>query len=224
LFSHTFDRIAPAWQVGAGLVAVIPAGLQRDAAAEEDWRTNENGLDLGAATRASESDEVLVPPVVAAALLRLVARREDAMGPMIIDYRNTGLTGFIPDEFPEAHDFTVELTVWGEDRGEESLNLAYIVSSPATRICWGWWSQPVARIRAWTLADIPCGTIEAPYFDSDQGWNILVWQMDDQIFVAEGDGEWDEERNQDTYTRWFKVSRELYEAGWTAALDRLRAG
>ncbi|SDZ53389.1 hypothetical protein SAMN05421684_6340 [Asanoa ishikariensis] len=76
----------------------------------------------------------------------------------------------------------------------------------------------MTKIRAWTLADIPCGTIENPYFDTDQGWNILVWQMDDQTFVAEGDGEPDE-----TYTRWFKVSRELYEAGWTSALDRLRA-
>lgn len=36
---------------------------------------------------------------------------------MIIDYLATGLSGFDPEEFPEAHDFTVELTIWGEDRG-----------------------------------------------------------------------------------------------------------
>ncbi|SNT58714.1 hypothetical protein SAMN05421812_11151 [Asanoa hainanensis] len=80
----------------------------------------------------------------------------------------------------------------------------------------------MAKIRAWTVADIPCGTIEKPYLDMDQGWDILVWQMDGHIFVAEGDGEGDVEPDQ-TYTRWFKVSRELYEAGWTSALDRLRA-
>jgi hypothetical protein len=142
---------------------------------------------------------------------------------MMIDYLTTGLAGFSPDDFPEAHDFTVELTVWGKDQGVESLNLAYIVSSPATTICWGWWSEPVSRIRAWTVADLPGGTIEKPYYDSDQGWNIVVWQMGDQIFVAEGDGERDEERDQNTYTRSFRVSRELYDAGWTAALDRLRA-
>ncbi len=143
---------------------------------------------------------------------------------MIIDKLTAGLAGFSAEEFPEARDFTVELTVWGEDRGEEWLNLTYLVSSPATEICWGWWTEPVGKIRAWTVADIPCGTIEKPYYDSDQGWNIMVWQMENQIFVAEGDGEWDEERESDTYTRWFKVSRELYEAGWTAALDQLRIG
>jgi hypothetical protein len=143
---------------------------------------------------------------------------------MMIDYLTTGLAGFRPDEFPDAQDFTVELTVWGKDQGVESLNLAFIVSSPATRIQWSWWSEPVDKIRSWTVADIPRGTVEKPYYDTDQGWNILVWQLDDHIFVAEGDGEWDEEGHQNTYARWFKVSREMYDAGWSAALDRLRAG
>lgn len=48
---------------------------------------------------------------------------------MIIDYLTTGLAGFSPEVFPEAHDFTVELTVWGE----ESLNLAYTVTRLPTR-------------------------------------------------------------------------------------------
>ncbi|MEV4513439.1 hypothetical protein AB0K00_31265 [Dactylosporangium sp. NPDC049525] len=143
---------------------------------------------------------------------------------MMIDYLTSGLTGFSLDEFPDAHDFTVELTMWGKDQGVESLNLAYIVASPATRIRWVWWSEPVDKIRAWTVADIPRGTLEKPYYQSDQGWNIVVWQLDDQIFVAEGDGERDADREQNTYTRWFRVSRELYDAGWTAALDRLRVG
>ena len=140
----------------------------------------------------------------------------------MIDYLTTDLTGFDPDEFREAQDFTVELTAWGKDQGLESLNLAYIVSSPAMRIHWGWWSAPVDKIRAWSVADTPCGTIEEPYYDSDQGWNIMVWQVGGEVYIAEGGGEWDDERDQNTYSRWFKVSTELYDAGWTAALDRLR--
>lgn len=65
-----------------------------------------------------------------------------------------------------------------------SLNLAYLVSSPATVICWGWWNEPVSKIRSWTVADIPCGTVEIPYYDSDQGWNIVVWQMGGQISTS----------------------------------------
>jgi hypothetical protein len=141
---------------------------------------------------------------------------------MMIDHLPTGLTGFSSDEFPRAHDFTVELTMLGQDRGVELLNLAYTVLSPAIKICWAWWSEPIDKVRAWTVADVPCGTIKKPYFDSDQGWNIMIWQSGDQVFVAEGDGEWDEERGQSTYASWFQVSRELYDAGWTAALDRLR--
>jgi hypothetical protein len=142
--------------------------------------------------------------------------------PMMIDHLATGLTGFRPDDFADAQDFIVELMIWAHDDGVESLDLTYVVSSPAIRICWAWWSEPVEKIRAWTVTDVPCGTVEKPYHDSDQGWNIMIWQMDDQIFVAEGDGEWDEERGQTIYRRWFKVSRKLHDAGWTAALDRLR--
>lgn len=146
------------------------------------------------------------------------------MTPMLIDYLPTGLSGFDPAGFPRARDLTVQLTVRGQDEGTDRLNLTYVVSSPATRICWGWWTEPVDKIRDWTLADIPRGTVEDPYYESDQGWNLLVWQMDDDVFVAEGDGERDEQRDQNTYVRWFKVSRKLYEAGWIAALDRLRTG
>ncbi|WP_433825815.1 hypothetical protein ACQP2E_27365 [Actinoplanes sp. CA-015351] len=62
---------------------------------------------------------------------------------MLIDYTTDGLTGFSPDDFPEAHDFTVELTMCGEDQAAKSLDLAYVVSSPATRISWAWWNEPL---------------------------------------------------------------------------------
>ncbi|GIM89848.1 hypothetical protein Ato02nite_016410 [Paractinoplanes toevensis] len=140
----------------------------------------------------------------------------------MIENSATGPSETHPDDFPDAHDFAVELTSDGKI-GAESLNLAYRVPSLAIRVCWSWWSKPVGEIRAWTVADIPCGTLTKPYWDSDQGWKIMIWQSEDQIFVAEGDGEHDEHRGQDIYARWFKVSRTLYEAAWVAALDRLRA-
>ncbi|GIF26637.1 hypothetical protein BJ973_001083 [Actinoplanes tereljensis] len=93
---------------------------------------------------------------------------------MMIENSAAGLSAIRPDDFPDAQDFAVELTMWGTT-GVKSLNLNYLVSSPAIRICWSWWSKPVDEVRAWTIADIPRGTVTKPYWDSDQGWNILVW-------------------------------------------------
>jgi hypothetical protein len=137
---------------------------------------------------------------------------------MIIDYLTTGLAGFDTQEFPEARDFTVELTP-----SEYGLRLAYIVSCPPIVVEWGWVKATDAEIRASTIADLLCGTLKRPYHDSDQGWNIMVWQMDNCVFIADGDGVWDEERDSNTYTTWFKVSSELYYAAWTKALAQLRA-
>jgi hypothetical protein len=51
---------------------------------------------------------------------------------MIIGYMPSGLTGFDPGEFPEAQDFTVELT-----SSEFGLNLTYRVRSLAITMEWG---------------------------------------------------------------------------------------
>jgi hypothetical protein len=136
---------------------------------------------------------------------------------MNIDYLTTGLAGFSVDEFPEARDLVVEFST-----SEYGLNLTYTVPSLGIVMPWGWLKETDAEMRAWTLADVPDGTVTEPYHDSDQGWNIMLWQQDDHVFVAEGDGGWDEERDSNTYTRWFKVPRELYFAAWTAALEQLR--
>ncbi|MGW4942513.1 hypothetical protein ACWEOZ_13125 [Actinoplanes sp. NPDC004185] len=118
---------------------------------------------------------------------------------MDIDYLTTGLTGFSEDEFPEA-------------RG-------WPVAGCPTRVV----GATEAQMRAWTLADVPCGTLTEPYHDTDQGWNVMLWQQGDHVFVAEGDGGWDEVRDSNTYTRWFKVPRELYFQAWAAALEQLRS-
>ena len=136
---------------------------------------------------------------------------------MDIDYLTTGLTGFSEDEFPEARDLTIEFSTWAY-----GLNLTYTVPSLGIVMPWGWLKETEAEMRAWTLADVPCGTLTEPYHDSDQGWNVMLWQQGDHVFVAEGDGSWDEERDSNTYTRWFKVPRELYFEAWVAALEQLR--
>jgi hypothetical protein len=79
-------------------------------------------------------------------------------------------------------------------------------------------------MRSWTVGDVPRGTLQQPYHDSDQGWNVMIWEMGGHVYIAEGDGEWDEGRDSNTYTMWFKVRSALYDQAWSAALKGLRAG
>ena len=138
---------------------------------------------------------------------------------MLIDYMPSGLTGSDPEEFPQAQDFTVEFTSW-----EFGLNLTYRVPSLAIIMKWGWLKATDAEMRSWTIGDVPRGTLQNPYHDSDQGWNVMIWEMGDHVYIAEGEGAWDEERDSNTYTMWFKVPRAVHDRAWTGALERLRAG
>jgi hypothetical protein len=138
---------------------------------------------------------------------------------MIIDYMPGGLTGFDPEEFPEAQDLTVEFTP-----SEFGLGLTYRVPSLAIIMKWGWLKATDAEMRSWTTVDVPRGTLQEPYHDSDQGWNVMIWEMGDHVYIAEGEGEWDEERDSNTYTLWFKVPRTVHDRAWAGALERLRVG
>ncbi|GLW36034.1 hypothetical protein [Actinoplanes regularis] len=138
---------------------------------------------------------------------------------MIIDYTPNGLTGFNPEEFPEAQDFVVEFT-----SSEFGLNLTFRVQSLAIIMEWGWLKATDAEILSWTVGNAPRGTLQEPYHDSDQGWNVMIWEMEDHVYVAEGEGEWDEDRDSNTYTMWFKVPCALYDRAWGEALKRLQVG
>jgi hypothetical protein len=138
---------------------------------------------------------------------------------MIINYVPSGLTGFDLGEFPEAQDFTVEFTTL-----QFGLGLTYRAPSLAIIMNWGWLKATDAQVRSWTIGDVPRGTLQEPYHDSDQGWNVMIWETGDHVYIAEGEGKWDEDRDSDTYTMWFKVPRAVHDQAWTGALKLLRVG
>ncbi|AGZ39050.1 hypothetical protein [Actinoplanes friuliensis] len=137
---------------------------------------------------------------------------------MIIDYLMTGLAGYDPDEFPQVQGFEVRL-----EPGAHGFELTFTTTQPDHVVEWAWITERDHEIWAWTIGDVPCGTNAKPYRVSDQGWNILVWEQNGHVFVAQGEGEWDYERDADTFTTWFKVTSDLYRAAWTTALEELTA-
>ncbi|WP_042374702.1 hypothetical protein [Streptacidiphilus neutrinimicus] len=105
--------------------------------------------------------------------------------------------------FPAAADFEIELT---SSDGGSSIRFAdhglnVIIEFP-------WWEDVASEIAQWSLADIPSGSIDSPYWDMDQGWHVAIWQAGDLVYIAQG-GEIEGE-----YERWFAVPNSIYRAEW----------
>ena len=119
--------------------------------------------------------------------------------------------------FPEVGDFQVEIQGVGSD-----LTVRYVAPSLNIVVTFPWWSYAAEEMRSWTLGDFPAGSTVSPFWDRDQGWNILIWRTGDQVFIAEGDGIFVEgEDGPETFDRWFKVPVEMYESEWLKAIRRL---
>jgi hypothetical protein len=105
-------------------------------------------------------------------------------------------------------DFTIELVGEGEDSSIRFLasNLDVIVQFP-------WWENAMAEIRGWSLADIPIGSIESPYWDMDQGWHILIWQSRELVYVAQGGA------TEGVYDHWFALPAALYRSEWDKVIQ-----
>ena len=82
-----------------------------------------------------------------------------------------------------------------------------------------WWDAPERDLSRWTLEDIPIGTPAEPYFDTDQCWRILIWQMDGVVYIASGSS--DEEGLYDTL---LSVADERYKTAWGDVIVSLKSG
>ncbi len=65
---------------------------------------------------------------------------------------------------------------------------------------------------------LPHGSFDAPYYTLDQGWNIMLFEDDEHVYILTGN--W--ERNPDSFETWFKVEKKLYYSQWERAVERCR--
>lgn len=105
--------------------------------------------------------------------------------------------------FPVATDFVIELAVDGDGSSVRFVDrgLNVIIEFP-------WWEEVKSEIAAWSLSDVPSGSIDSPYWDMDQGWHVAIWQAGDLVYIAQG-GEAEGE-----YDRFFSVPGSVYHAEW----------
>lgn len=66
------------------------------------------------------------------------------------------------------------------------------------------------KVPTYGAPHFPLGTAARPYFDCDQGWNLLIWEAKGFVWVGEGRGE----DQCDTYDVHFRVPLDAYLSEW----------
>lgn len=118
------------------------------------------------------------------------------------------------DQFPLAKDFEIVLTDHGWPLGRHvrfwSEQLGWLAGFP-------WWDCADLALQVCTLPDIPIGTLERPYHDFEQGWQIFIFRRGDFAYVMQG-GEPSEEPV--VWHSWFRVPLEQYVSEWIREIRR----
>jgi hypothetical protein len=119
------------------------------------------------------------------------------------------------ESFPKADDFIVEI----KDLESETA-LKYVVPSWGISIGFPWWDVRASEMRGWTLSDIPTGSLGRPYWDSDFGWTLMIWEFGERVFIMNG-ADTEELDEPEIFEIWYTIPRDLYRSAWKAALDGL---
>jgi hypothetical protein len=98
----------------------------------------------------------------------------------IEDFRD--LASIDPAQFQAASGFSVQLAA---RVGGAGTVLRFGDSASDVAIEFSWWDDPEGDLSTWTPEDIPIGTLDNPYFDTDQCWRILIWQVGDIVKVIQ---------------------------------------
>ncbi|WP_328647402.1 hypothetical protein OHS58_05800 [Amycolatopsis sp. NBC_00348] len=108
------------------------------------------------------------------------------------------------DSFSESLNFRIVLVY----QGEGNSSLRFIDSSLGKEVAFPWWEDPASDIRSWSMSNIPEGSVEAPYWDADQGWHIYIWRVEGSILIAQGGD------TENWYENLLKVPIHQYRSEW----------
>lgn len=119
----------------------------------------------------------------------------------------------LPSErFPVAEDFAIELF---PDPSVQGYALRFVDSGLDSAVEFPWWTNVERDLRTWSISDVPAGTVDGPYTDAEQSWEILLWQAGDWIFIMEGDGEAE-------FSVWFRVQSNRYYSEWKRVINEMQ--
>jgi hypothetical protein len=134
--------------------------------------------------------------------------------PLVFPTMEWDLAALDISHFPSIDNFEVVLTHWDTPIGPHirfwSEKLGQLASFP-------WWDNANLALYTCTTGDIPIGTIEKPYHDSEQGWQTLIFQVGEYVYIMQG-GEPSEEPV--VWTSWFRVPLDQYISEWRREIRR----
>jgi hypothetical protein len=117
--------------------------------------------------------------------------------------------------FPIVDDFAVCLR-----NTERFGNHIHLIDRKRGTVAGFWrWDHADLKVRRMETAGIPLGSRTGPFHDAGQGWEIIIWEHLEDVYVMEGP--FDEEPRH--FYSWFRVPKKNYLAAWQVAIDEARA-
>lgn len=120
-----------------------------------------------------------------------------------------------PTRFMEARDFTVEIV--SRIVGTETV-LRFVDTGLDAFIDFPWWDHPARDISEWECGDLPLGTCKEPYLDEDQCWRILIWAVNDVVYIAAGN-----EDEAELYDTFLTLPVAKYRKAWAELISSLKS-
>lgn len=129
---------------------------------------------------------------------------------LLEDHR--ALLSLSSERFPVAEDFAIEVF---PDPSVQGYGLRFVDSGLDSVVGFPWWTNVERDLRSWSISDVPTGTVENPYTDAEQSWEILLWRAGEWIFIMEGDGEAE-------FSVWFRVRVDRYCSEWERVIKEVK--
>ena len=108
------------------------------------------------------------------------------------------------ENVPAVDDFSITL----KDR------LIEFVDGNGERLAWfPAWENADRDLKHFIAADVPMGTIDAPYEDFDDAWRIAILEYDGFVYVLEAD-----DPHAESFPRRFRVARDTYIRAWAVLI------
>lgn len=120
------------------------------------------------------------------------------------DYRSE-LTKLNLETFPLIDDFEVEIF---NTKSFMGFHLRFISKRHGILASFPWWDNVddmMKRVKGF----IPLGTIDKPFEDADESWQILIWEHKDFVYIMEG-----EEPACEEFQVWFKIDKKVFFTEW----------
>ncbi|BCM92033.1 hypothetical protein IAD21_03912 [Abditibacteriota bacterium] len=107
--------------------------------------------------------------------------------------------------FPLVEDFTIKT----KNTGSFGYHLYFHSDHAGHLASFPWWDNVEKDLPRYTSKDIPVGSLEWPFDDLEQGWQIVICEHKHFVYILEGGDPCCTE-----FYVWFRVPRQRYYREW----------